>query len=357
MGGGVAVALAIAVVEIGGIGGADVASSGAISDLNPHFVLPATPTTPSGGLLSLQEVAAVWRPSTRGSEATTQSATAVTTTSVPPTTVAPTTTSVPPKAVAAKRSPAHSSTRASSTTAHTSTTDSSTPAHSPTDSSSSSSSTTTTTTPAATPGLAATNWSGYVLTGGGYQVVSGEWTVPTLNCAVVPNGGTSDWVGVNGWVDPADLFQGGTSSTCSGGSQSNVAVWSDGALGYAWQQQFTVSAGDVISAQVQQSSLGTWTATVTDVTTGQSATASESAVYAGSSAEWIAEDSGVQGSSNLTPLADFGVVTFTNLGVVPTSALTYADAIEMQTSGGTAEAMPSQPQGDTSFSVSYEPAG
>ena len=192
-----------------------------------------------------------------------------------------------------------------------------------------------------------------MLTGGGYQVVSGEWTVPTLNCAVVPNGGTSDWVGVNGWVDPADLFQVGTSSTCSGGSPSNFAVWSDGALGYAWQQQFTVNGGDVISAQVQQSSSGTWTATVTDVTSGQSSTASESAVYAGSSAEWVAEDSGVQGSSNLTPLADFGIVTFTNLQVAPTSALTYADAIEMQTSGGTSEAMPSQPQG-ASFSITYE---
>jgi hypothetical protein len=47
-------------------------------------------------------------------------------------------------------------------------------------------------------------------------------------------------------------------------------------------------------------------------------------------------------------------VTFTNLQVVPTSALTYADAIEMQTSGGTVEAMPSQPQG-ASFSAAYEP--
>lgn len=61
----------------------------------------------------------------------------------------------------------------------------------------------------------------------------------------------------------------------------------------------------------------------------------------------------MQGSSNLTPLADFGIVTFTNLRVAPTGALTYADAIEMQTSGGAAEATPSQPQG-ASFSVTYE---
>jgi hypothetical protein len=207
--------------------------------------------------------------------------------------------------------------------------------------------------PVATPGLASTNWSGYVLTGE-YQAVSGEWTVPTLNCAVVPGGVTVDWVGVNGWDGSANLFQTGSESACVNGVQANDAWWTDAALGYVAQDQLAVNAGDVISAEVQQSSSGTWTATVTDVTSGQSATASDSAVYAGSSAEWVTEDPTVQGSSDLTPLADFGIVTFTNLQVVPTSALTYADAIEMQTSGGTVEAMPSQPQG-ASFSAAYEP--
>lgn len=78
--------------------------------------------------------------------------------------------------------------------------------------------------------------------------------------------GTSDWVGVNGWVDRAGQVQSGTYSLCSAGSKSNFAVWSDAALGYAWQQQFQVTAGDVIDAEVSQTVSGSWVATVTDLT-------------------------------------------------------------------------------------------
>jgi hypothetical protein len=196
------------------------------------------------------------------------------------------------------------------------------------------------------------NWAGYVLMDGSYQEVGAEWTVPTLNCNVVPNGSTSDWVGVDGWVQPADLFQAGTSSMCAGGSQSNSAVWSDGALDYVWQDQFSVNAGDVISASVVQTSSGAWRATVYDMTSGQSTTASEPAVYAGSSVEWVAEDPGTQGSMVLAPLADFGTVTFTNLGVSPSSALPYSDPIEMLHADGSVEAMPNSIQG-ASFTVTY----
>ncbi len=262
--------------------------------------------------------------------------------SSPTTTIVPTTTTVPKMTASVRPTPVPPKRRA---------------VRSPTDAvSPTTTSTTTTTTPAVeTPGLSSANWSGYVLTDGGYEAVSGEWTVPTLNCAVVPNGGTSDWVGVNGWVDRAGLVQSGTYSLCSSGAQLNFAVWSDAALGYAWQQQFQVTAGDVIDAEVSQTTSGSWVATVTDLTSGQSATASEPAVFAGSSAEWIAEDSGVAGSSSLAPLADFSPVTFSDLSTAPASTLSYADAIEMQRANGSVEALPSPPQG-ASFTVTDEPA-
>ena len=67
----------------------------------------------------------------------------------------------------------------------------------------SSTTTTTTTMPPSTgsPGYTSPNWSGYVLTGasGGYQAIGAGWTVPPLNCDSVPNGLTTDWVGVNGF--------------------------------------------------------------------------------------------------------------------------------------------------------------
>lgn len=159
------------------------------------------------------------------------------------------------------------------------------------------------------------------------------------------------------WVDPADLFQAGSESACAGGSQTNFAVWSDGALGCVWQDQFSVNAGDDIEAEVTQTSSGTWTATVSDVTSGQSTTASEPDAYAVASAEWVAERPGVAGSSALTPLADFGVVTFTNVSSTPSGSSSNADAIEMLRANGSVAAMRIPVQGDTSFSVTYEPAG
>jgi hypothetical protein len=210
------------------------------------------------------------------------------------------------------------------------------------------------------PGLSSMNWAGYVLTGKIYREVNAEWTVPALNCRVVPNGSTSDWVGVDGWVHPAKLFQAGTSSTCARGVQSSSVVWSDGALGYAWQDEFTVHAGDRISARVAQSTSGAWRATVTDETTGQSAHASEPAAYAGASVEWVAEDSGIQGSSALAPLADFASVSFANLRVAPTAVPSYADAIEMLRANGSVVALPAPLRrlgSSYSFTVAYERKG
>ena len=215
----------------------------------------------------------------------------------------------------------------------------------------------TVTAPAA-PGLSSLNWAGYVLTGGSYQEVSAAWTVPTLDCSVVPNGSTSDWVGIDGWVHPASLFQAGTSSTCVGGSQANSAVWSDGALDYVWQDEFPANAGDVISARVVQTSSGTWSATVTDETTGQSADASEAVAHVGASAEWVTEDPGTQGSRALTPLADFGSVSFTGLSVSPSGRPPFGDQVEMLRANGSIAAMPTPMRGagsSTSFSVTYEP--
>ena len=202
------------------------------------------------------------------------------------------------------------------------------------------------------------NWAGYVLAVGSYQEVGAEWTVPSLDCSVVPNGSTSDWVGVNGWVDPANLFQAGTASTCAGNSQTNFVVWSDGALGYVWQVEFSVNAGDVISAQVEQTPVGAWTATVADETTGQSASVSEPVAYAGASAEWVAEDSGTPGSTVLDPLADFGTVAFNDLSVAPSALPSFADAIEMLRADGSVAAMPTAIQGAggaASFTVACEP--
>jgi hypothetical protein len=118
--------------------------------------------------------------------------------------------------------------------------------------------TTTTLPPPPVPGLQSSNWSGYVMEGS-YQAISGEWTVPTLNCTVTPDGVTADWVGVNGALDqPTGLFQDGTMSWCLNGQQNDFAWWADDPEGYGAQDVFAVAPGDLIFAEVWQTSSGDW---------------------------------------------------------------------------------------------------
>jgi hypothetical protein len=243
------------------------------------------------------------------------------------------------------------------------------------------STTTTTTTlpPASFPGTISTNWSGYVLTGGsgGYQAISADWTVPTLDCASVPNGYTSDWVGVNGPTGNPGLFQDGTTSGCVSGQQSGYAWFTDEALGYGatpspTNDLFTVSPGDVIDAEVWQETSGYWAYYVSDLTSGSPSSAVEPFSGPGTTAEWIAEDPGCpnvnsgcwNNDGELQDLPDFGSVTFTDLGLTtPSGSWTvppYSDVWEMVAPDGSVEALPSAIQGSgasTTFTVTYEPPG
>jgi uncharacterized repeat protein (TIGR02543 family) len=214
------------------------------------------------------------------------------------------------------------------------------------------------------PGGNTYNWAGYILAGqsGGYQSVSAQWTVPTLNCAATPNGVTSEWVGVNGNSSSnTGLFQDGTASQCTGGQEQSGAWWTDEEQGFIGQNLFNVNTGDVIDAEVYQNSSGYWVYSVRDLTNGASSSKVEAYDGAGASAEWIAEDPGDPSTTGEYPLADFTPVTFSNLAVtVIGGAWTlppYSDAVQIVDANGTVEALPGQIQGSgssASFTVYYE---
>jgi hypothetical protein len=269
----------------------------------------------------------------------------------PTTTTTTTTTTVPPTTT---------STTTSTTTTSTSTT-------------------TTTLPPASFTGWPTSNWSGYVIEGS-VTAVSSEWTVPTLDCAATPDGVTADWVGVNGWNGASGLFQDGTMSHCLNGQQSNFAWWADDPEGYGAVEVFAVAPGDLIYAEVwQDASSGDWAYEVKDLTSEATVSAfppaADSYSGAGLTAEWIAEDPGCADNPSewgecwtntisLQHLADFGTVTFTDLGLtVPSGSWTeppYSDAIEMVAPDGSVEAFPSPIQGSgtsASFTVTYETPG
>jgi hypothetical protein len=154
-----------------------------------------------------------------------------------------------------------------------------------------------------------TNWAGYAVTGANNSVtfVRGSWVEPkAVSCPAKGHQYSSFWVGIDGFTSTT-VEQTGTDTDCVGG----VAHY------YAWYEFYPhpsflitsvpIHAGDTISAAVKYAN-STFRVTLTDVTTGKSA--SHSSKVAGAqrnSAEWIAE---APYSGGILPLADFGTVQF-----------------------------------------------
>ncbi len=223
------------------------------------------------------------------------------------------------------------------------------------------------------------NWSGYVVQGASTLItdVSGQWTVPTLNCVDTPNAAESSWVGIGGWgTGTGDLLQTGIQDECVNGVQQEVGWWFEVSsagqvIGDSTFTNFPVSPGNTIAAYVYQSA-GQWVTRVDDLTTGlsgwmvtgeswgvgadssgtftpQGSTATLSYV-GGYSGEWIVED---PGGTPPVAFANYGTVTFTNLGLAGLSPwyLTASEGEEM-VQNGVVLSTPSAP-GSDSFSVSY----
>jgi hypothetical protein len=62
-----------------------------------------------------------------------------------------------------------------------------------------------------------TNWAGYVIRPGrDVDDVSGEWTIPAVNCQQTPNALDAVWAGIGGVVSGQHLLQTGVSDSCKG---------------------------------------------------------------------------------------------------------------------------------------------
>ena len=201
------------------------------------------------------------------------------------------------------------------------------------------------------------NWSGYYVTdSSGYTSASSSWTVPTV--ATSSSGYSSAWVGIGGVSGTGNLIQTGTDQDCTtgtttagelkyhgldaksttngkgsggggGGSTSCKATY------YAWYEaypapevkisNFNVSPGNVISASVQQVS-GGWSTTITNVSTGQTFTATVNNFNPDmTTAEVIMERPALcsVASCKLTNLANFGQVQFTGATATSTTSSTF----------------------------------
>lgn len=160
------------------------------------------------------------------------------------------------------------------------------------------------------------NWAGAVLVGTGYTAVTAEFTVPTPQ---VPSGGSrnkqycaSAWVGIDGDTCTTAILQTGI-DFCIQGSSVSYDAWYEWYPDYAYDfSGISISAGDVIKVTVDASSITAGTATVENVSNGQSVTHTFTQGTGGDlceyNAEWIVED--FESNNSLVPFANFGTVTF-----------------------------------------------
>jgi hypothetical protein len=201
-------------------------------------------------------------------------------------------------------------------------------------------------------GWSSSNWSGYAVTGSGFVVVTGSWTVqavsPTKRATY-----SSQWIGIDGFTN-SSLIQTGTESDYYRGSGHYDAWWEILPATQTVIPSLTVTPGDRMSASVTSNGNGTWTLAISNNTTGGSFSTVQSYSGPQTSAEWIEEAPTVGG--RIAPLAHYSSPqTFDpgtiNGGVNP--QLTASEGGEMIQQGQVVS-IPSNPDTDTDgFNVSY----
>jgi hypothetical protein len=201
--------------------------------------------------------------------------------------------------------------------------------------------------------MQSTNWSGYLASGANakFTQASGTWTVPEVRPG--PTGYSSSWVGIDG-TSTQDLIQAGTEQD-----------WGpQGVVYYAWYEVLPASSmylgpvypGDRVSVALAKAGPASWTIDVYDLTQGTLWAGAVSYTVPGNSAEWVEEAPTNGQTSNLYPLADFGAVEFSGLGVggPGTGAATVSPIFMVTDTTDLVEAYPARYSPlDDSFSVQF----
>jgi hypothetical protein len=197
------------------------------------------------------------------------------------------------------------------------------------------------------------NWSGYVRQGSGLTSASASWTVPTVTTTY--NGYSSTWVGIDGMTD-GYLIQTGTEQDVVN-NQPRYDAWYEVISPHrvAPEVVFTglaIRPGDAITASVVKVSSGSWTMSLRDNTTGASASHTAKFNGPGTSAEWIQEDTDVNGYISAAP--DWQSVTFTGATVNGANPnLQYSESMDIYDGNGTQEDDTGSPAGGNGFTVQW----
>ena len=198
-------------------------------------------------------------------------------------------------------------------------------------------------------GWSSSNWSGYAITGSGYNSITGAWNVPSVSRTTKATY-SSSWIGIDGFNN-SNLIQTGTESDWYSGSAHYYAWWE--ILPAAETRiSMSVSPGDHMTASITHGSGSTWTITISDTSNGGHFTINQSYSGPQTSAEWIQEAPSIGG--RVAKVAHFSLTTF-DPGTVNGGSphLVAADGGAL-VQGGSQVATPSNPDSDgDGFAVAY----
>ncbi|KAJ3986003.1 peptidase A4 family-domain-containing protein [Lentinula detonsa] len=164
------------------------------------------------------------------------------------------------------------------------------------------------------------NWSGAVLvsppSGEIFNSAIGTFTVPSMPPAG-SNGAAAAWVGIDGDTFATAILQAGVYFSVSGDTVQ-YGAWYEWWPDYATDidtDDFPVSAGDVITVNIEATSNSEGTVTLINESAGMNfainlTSPTKLSYLGGQNAEWIIEDYTQNGG--LVPLANWGTVTFVN---------------------------------------------
>lgn len=194
-----------------------------------------------------------------------------------------------------------------------------------------------------------TNWAGYAAQNSTFTTVTSSWTEPSVSCNA--GGIVAFWIGLDGYGSNS-VEQDGTGVDCSGGSPEAFAWWETYPANSIQSYSDAVAPGDRLTSTITDVGGGEYQMALTDQSQGWSENHTVSASGSDASAEVIAE--AVTSGSSVTPLPDFGSVSFTgstfNGGSMQASG---AVAIDMTDSSGNVIASTGADDGAGDFTVSY----
>jgi hypothetical protein len=212
--------------------------------------------------------------------------------------------------------------------------------------------------------ISSLSWAGYIISKAANDkaevtAIGASWAVPAIN-ASAGDGYSSVWVGIGGSLD-STLIQAGTENSATNG-QDTYYAWYELLPNFAViLNTMTISPGDVMVASIRllDSTTNQWSIQISDTTTGQDF--SKTVVYNStrSSGEWILERPTT--NNQITPLADFGNVKFTNCYLTENNisgsiGKFYYSRLEMVKNNNVQLAAVSNlTDNGTSFAISYVP--